>query len=308
MNPATHIGPIKAEQMREIASRNPTAQGLLLYFALNNNESQDLYIPAIKNELNDRGVNVDETQLYDGLQELEELGLGTIISAKNGGPDVFKRNYDLTKYANRAFPQDYIAKWKIEFDRENEELKSRKIKLVDPNFKFQQTGQEKLEEKKHSTGKRGRPKYYSLKLKRNLSEEEMKQREIEKANKPHYSRPGRPKGWRKFKIETNAPQKLTTKLADFTFKGSQVRKPGRPAGSKNKSSLTAQKLNEHMSNLTPPNRSEPVGQAAPQVLNGNIMSIPLGKTRFLQMQLPDGFNKKDLAMVHLILENMVDNS
>lgn len=273
--------PIRAEQMRALATKNQTSQALMLYFALTNSPSVEFYIPSIIHELEDRGVKVNKDHVYDVLQEIEELGQGSIIYAKNGGIDVFKRDYNLTQYASRAFTSEYLAEWKIQYQQN-----PNSIKLVDPKIRFNEV-EEKTpgKAKKQVTGKIGRPKGYSHKLGRFMTQKEMELRN----NKPHYKKAGRPLGWRKVKIQSNAPQGLAASIGEL------VRKRGRPMSDKSKAILAS----------APVTRTEPVTQAP---LNGNMMSIPLANSKYIQLQIPQNFNKKDLAVLNLVLENMIDNS
>lgn len=296
--------PIKADDMRNIGNRNETSHALMLFFALNTSPSAEFYVPSIIHELEDRGIKVNNTDFYDAIDDLSDLGLGSVIRTKEG-VDVFKRNYDLNKWAGRAFTTDELAEWKVKYNQDNS------IKLIDTKY-LTPIEIEEAKPKKSGyvhTGRRpGRPANWSLKFGRPFTEEEMRIREIEKASKKHYSKPGRPVGWRKAKVVSNQPSGLKASLGAFAIANAK-RSRGRPPGAKNKSVMTAEKLKQHMQpvrvNRTP---EAPVQQAAPQVLNGNMTSIPLGRNRYMQMQLPEGFNKKDLAMVHLILENMIENS
>lgn len=313
---------IKAEQMRVIAERNPTAHGLLLLLALNTS-TNSLEIPYIMRELKDRGIEVVEDKLYDALSELEELNLGSIVYAKKGeGNDTFMRNYNLNKYVKRAFTPQYLTEWETKFDQENEQVKNLKTKLVDPSVKFQPTVEPVTPKKNKRYKRKGRPKGYSHALGRFFTAEELAAREERKKNPPPR---GRPVGWRKY------PENL----GQFAQRmGSSPGKRGRPPGYSPKLGrpFTAKELAER--NKKNP-RGRPVGwrkdpeqvvtKATPSVMknspsrsispamqmsskNSRVLSIPLRNNRQIRIEIPPKLSKDEVALMHLNLEHLVKSS
>lgn len=295
---------VKADQMRELASRNKTSYGLLLYLALEAKTQETLNLTQVMNDLQSRGVEVNETHLYDTFQELEDFGLGSIIYAKRGqGDDMFKRDYDLRKYARRAFTVEYLYNWESKLGQEE----NSKVKLVDNKFKFQQTAEEKSEEKKNS-GRRGRPVGYSHKLGRYFTPEEMKAREA-KMNNPNPR--GRPVGWRKYPEGAKRLAKTGTG------------KRGRPPGYSPKLGrfLTAQELIAKAKNVPTNKPGRPVGwrknteKATPKfketsymtqnVSKMRILSIPLKNNRTIRIELPKNLNSDEKALLKLNLETIL---
>lgn len=328
MTAITHgsTGTIKAEQMRDIAEKNPTSHGLLLFFALDPTLTKELEVPTIKKELKDRGVPVSETSLYDALQELEELGLGVIIWAKkDNGEDKFKRDYNLTRFAGRAFKADYLNDWKQRFDQEHES----KIQLVDRRIHFQEPLEERRKSQKEAVGKAGRPKGYSHKLGRFMTKEELAAREFKMT---HKNPRGRPAGWKKPGAE---PRALSTKVKTTLTKVIKEKKyahRGRPANYSLKlgryftpAELKQRELQKNVKKKVgrpvgwrkkPEDRVTPVRPTPKATLNmgnkapvaGEVFNLALGGNRSIYMVIPKRFTKDDLALLNLNLEHFVKNN
>lgn len=304
---------IRAEQMRDIASKNKTSYGLLLYLAIQAENLREFNIRTIAHDLADRGIDVNEQHLYDSFQDLEDLGLGSIIYAKRGeGDDIFKRGYNLKMYARRAFPQDYLYNWESKLGQESD----KKVKFVDPNFRFQRTVEEKKEEKE-SSGRRGRPAGYSHKLGRYFTPEEMAAREAMKAN----PRPrGRPVGWRKpedqrvtaLKASSGGkrgrPPGYSPKLGRFltpkelAAKTKVPGKRGRPVGWRKNPSESVTPM-QYVQRKQPENKREHVMQASKA--GARVLNIPLKNNREIRIELPKNLSSDEKALLKLNLDTIL---
>ena len=105
---------VKAEQMRSVAESSSIGAGLMMWLALRDRHSNDFKMQPTYSKILRQGFKGDIQDLYDAVEMLQEIGLGSLVYAKKGSgqDDSFKWDYNLTHHCHKAFSKEFLEKIK----------------------------------------------------------------------------------------------------------------------------------------------------------------------------------------------------